>query len=226
MNPRNPTSSTGNRGYGAPIDLWQRGIPRAAQLGRKPHEIFCCKLSNTARSPVRQAAADWACPENVHDPFPSFTPASADLLSRAPSCPWCFPLGSSWRVRPLAATYSRGNLSVSIPYHSVRSGGGRLVTEILDPEDHVLGRAEHTVNASNGDGSWQQVIRPGEAHRLRGHRLAARPLPLRVCRQADSRDRGHRVHLADSSPTRRPYPRPDGVPFRKPRRDPGHRLRR
>ena len=60
----------------------------------------------------------------------------------------------------LAATYSRGNLSVSIPYHSVRSGGGRLVTEILDPEDHVLGRAEHTVNASNGDGSWQQVIRP------------------------------------------------------------------
>lgn len=59
-----------------------------------------------------------------------------------------------------AATYTRGNLSVTIPYHSVHLGTGKLVTEILDPEDHVLGRAERSVEIASGDGSWQQVIVP------------------------------------------------------------------
>ena len=59
-----------------------------------------------------------------------------------------------------AATYTRGNLSVTIPYHSVHVGTGKLVTEILDPEDHVLGRAERSVEIANGDGLWQQVIVP------------------------------------------------------------------
>ena len=56
------------------------------------------------------------------------------------------------------ATYTRGALSVTIPYHSLRSGSGRLVAEVLDPEDHVLGRAERTVEAARGGGSWQPVI--------------------------------------------------------------------
>ena len=59
-----------------------------------------------------------------------------------------------------AATYTRGNLSVTIPYHSEHAGTGRLITEILDPEDHILGRAERTVGISNGDASWQQIIVP------------------------------------------------------------------
>ena len=54
----------------------------------------------------------------------------------------------------VTATGTGGNLSVSIPYQSVRSGSGVLVTEILDPEDHVLGRMERSVDASQGDGSW------------------------------------------------------------------------
>jgi hypothetical protein len=64
------------------------------------------------------------------------------------------------RTEQLAATYTHGNLSVTIPYHSVHAGSGRFVTEILDPEDHVLGRVEHTADIGTGDGSWQQVIKP------------------------------------------------------------------
>jgi hypothetical protein len=64
------------------------------------------------------------------------------------------------RTEQLAATYTHGSLSVTIPYHSIRSGGGRLVAEIIDPEDHVLGRVEHTADIGTGDGSWQQVIKP------------------------------------------------------------------
>jgi uncharacterized protein YfaS (alpha-2-macroglobulin family) len=53
-----------------------------------------------------------------------------------------------------------GKLSVAIPYHSTRPGSGRLVTEILDPEGHILGRTERTVDTAQGDGSWQQVLKP------------------------------------------------------------------
>src|ERR1700692_2314188 len=64
------------------------------------------------------------------------------------------------RSEQLAAVYTRGNLSVTIPYHSTRSGSGRLVAEIIDPEDHVLGRVERTADIGTGDSSWQQVIKP------------------------------------------------------------------
>ena len=64
------------------------------------------------------------------------------------------------RTQQLAATYSRGNLSVIIPYHSTREGHGRLIAEILDPEDHVLGRTERGVDIAKGDGAWMQVITP------------------------------------------------------------------
>ena len=58
------------------------------------------------------------------------------------------------------ATYTHGILSVTIPYHSERAGSGKLVAEILDPEDHVLGRTERDVDVAAGDGSWQQSITP------------------------------------------------------------------
>jgi uncharacterized protein YfaS (alpha-2-macroglobulin family) len=67
------------------------------------------------------------------------------------------------RSGQLAAVYTRGNLSVTIPYHSTRSGSGRLVAEIIDPEDHVLGRVERTAEIGTGDSSWQQVIKPEKA---------------------------------------------------------------
>ena len=59
-----------------------------------------------------------------------------------------------------AATYTRGNLSVTIPYHSAGGGSGRLVSEVLDPEDHILGRVEDSVDIVKGEGAWRQVIRP------------------------------------------------------------------
>lgn len=64
------------------------------------------------------------------------------------------------RAQQLAATYTHGNLSVTIPYHSAREGSGRLVTEILDPEDHILGRSERAVEITKGEGTWQQIITP------------------------------------------------------------------
>ena len=60
----------------------------------------------------------------------------------------------------LSATYSRGRLSVTLPYHSTRGSSGKLVAELLDPEDHVLGRSERTTDIANGDGSWQFAIAP------------------------------------------------------------------
>jgi len=64
------------------------------------------------------------------------------------------------RTQQLAATYSHRGLSVTIPYQSTNAGSGRLITEILDPEDHILGRVERAVDIAKGDGSWQQVITP------------------------------------------------------------------
>jgi len=40
-------------------------------------------------------------------------------------------------------TYTHGVLYVTIPYHAVHSGDGKLTVEVLDPEDKVLGRAEN-----------------------------------------------------------------------------------
>jgi hypothetical protein len=62
------------------------------------------------------------------------------------------------RAQPLAAIYTHGNLSVTVPYHSTREGAGRLTVEILDPEDNVLGRIERPVDIAKGEGSWQQTI--------------------------------------------------------------------
>jgi uncharacterized protein YfaS (alpha-2-macroglobulin family) len=40
------------------------------------------------------------------------------------------------------ATYSHGVLRVVIPYHAAQAGAGRLTVEVLDPENHVIGRTE------------------------------------------------------------------------------------
>jgi uncharacterized protein YfaS (alpha-2-macroglobulin family) len=63
-------------------------------------------------------------------------------------------------AQQLAATYTRGNLSVTVPYHSARAGSGKLTVEILDPEDNVLGRVERSVDIAKGEGFWKQNIAP------------------------------------------------------------------
>ena len=66
------------------------------------------------------------------------------------------------QAQPPSATYTRGTLSVTIPYHSTRKASGKLIAEILDPEDHVLGRSERNLDIDKGDGSWQQSITPDQ----------------------------------------------------------------
>jgi hypothetical protein len=61
-----------------------------------------------------------------------------------------------------AATFRHGVLSVAIPYHGARPGSGKLVAEIVDPEEHVLGRVERPVAVAKSDGAWQQSITPAK----------------------------------------------------------------
>jgi A-macroglobulin TED domain/Alpha-2-macroglobulin family/A-macroglobulin receptor binding domain/MG2 domain/Carboxypeptidase regulatory-like domain/Alpha-2-macroglobulin bait region domain len=58
----------------------------------------------------------------------------------------------------LAATYRQGKLSVTIPYQSPREGSGKLTVEVLDPEDHSLGRVERNVEVRKGSGDFQETI--------------------------------------------------------------------
>ena len=70
---------------------------------------------------------------------------------------------SSAQANRLAATYSHGKLSVTIPYSAVQDGSGKLTVEILDPEDHSLGRVERNIEIRKGDGVWQETITPSDA---------------------------------------------------------------
>ena len=70
------------------------------------------------------------------------------------------------RGEAFTATYARNALSLAIPYHAVRAGSGKLVVEILDPEDEVLGKVERNTDVSEGDGVWKQEV------------AISKPLPL------------------------------------------------
>lgn len=61
-----------------------------------------------------------------------------------------------------AAIYSHGALRVTIPYRAQNAGSGRLVVEILDPDDNVLGRVERQVTVSAGSGRWKDEINPAK----------------------------------------------------------------
>jgi uncharacterized protein YfaS (alpha-2-macroglobulin family) len=58
-----------------------------------------------------------------------------------------------------AASYSRGSLQLTIPYQAPSAGTGRLVVEIIDPDDQVLGREERELSVSTGRGRWKQKIK-------------------------------------------------------------------
>jgi uncharacterized protein YfaS (alpha-2-macroglobulin family) len=64
------------------------------------------------------------------------------------------------RAATPSATYAGGTLSVSIPYQASHSGAGRLVLELLDPEDHILAASTSSVNAARGSGQWSQALTP------------------------------------------------------------------
>jgi hypothetical protein len=64
----------------------------------------------------------------------------------------------------MVATYSHGILRLTVPYDA-EPGTGNLIAEVLDPEDHVLGRVA-AVEVAERRGSWQQTVK------------LDRPLPL------------------------------------------------
>src|SRR5260370_36396445 len=59
-------------------------------------------------------------------------------------------------------TYTRGGLHLTIPYHAVHSGGGKLTLEVLDPEDKVLGGTETQVAIGQGYRRWREDSQPDE----------------------------------------------------------------
>ena len=72
----------------------------------------------------------------------------------------CMLFLSHARAQKVAATFRHSNLSVTIHYHSSNEGKGRLVVEILDPEDGTLGRMERVAEIGKGDGVWEETITP------------------------------------------------------------------
>src|SRR5579862_9823348 len=58
----------------------------------------------------------------------------------------------------LAAYYSRGNLKVTIPYHTTRSGAGELSVDVLSPADEVLAHMQKQVILTRGDGAWHEAL--------------------------------------------------------------------
>jgi hypothetical protein len=68
------------------------------------------------------------------------------------------PFNLQAQAEKLAATYREGKLSVTIPYDSSQVGSGKLTVEVLDPDDHALGRVERVADIRNGSGSFQQTV--------------------------------------------------------------------
>jgi len=62
-----------------------------------------------------------------------------------------------------SAIWSNGTLHVTIPYRAPHAGDGLLTVEVLDPEDHVLGKSEHRADAANGAGFWREDIKVTKA---------------------------------------------------------------
>jgi uncharacterized protein YfaS (alpha-2-macroglobulin family) len=58
-----------------------------------------------------------------------------------------------------AATYTRGVVDLTIPYHAAHAGAGRLSIEVLDPEDQALGGVDQPIVIAEGTGHWQQRIK-------------------------------------------------------------------
>ena len=68
-----------------------------------------------------------------------------------------FQAGTS-RSLPVA-TYSQGVLRVTIPYKLDRAGSGRLLMEVLNPENSVLGHLEQHAEVMEGRGQWHEEIK-------------------------------------------------------------------
>src|SRR6266545_3697185 len=69
------------------------------------------------------------------------------------------PFHASGRAPSTVATYSHGVLHLTIAYDAVFAGAGQLAVEVVDPDDNVLGHAEHHIELAEGQGFWQQEVK-------------------------------------------------------------------
>jgi uncharacterized protein YfaS (alpha-2-macroglobulin family) len=58
-----------------------------------------------------------------------------------------------------SAIFSHGVLRLTLPYDATHPSSGELTVEVLDPEDHVLGREERLVDVVKGKGYWHVEIK-------------------------------------------------------------------
>ena len=117
------------------------------------------------------------------------------------------------------ATYTRGVLHVTIPYHAPHAGAGQLTVEVLDPEDQgprALGAPRRRERRETARGS--EDVQLAKARRDRGPGLASRALSLRLQRCARTRRSGHGIHLADPAHAGDPHPRTAVLSGRRHRR--------
>ena len=61
------------------------------------------------------------------------------------------------------ATYSHGVLRVVIPYRAAQAGSGRLTVEVLDPENHIIGRAEKLADVTKGASRFRAEMKLDKA---------------------------------------------------------------
>ncbi len=62
----------------------------------------------------------------------------------------------------ISAIYTHSELSLTIPYHSTRTGPGTLTVELLNPEDKLLGRTERDLETRSGDSAWNIAVSSAE----------------------------------------------------------------
>ncbi len=91
----------------------------------------------------------------------SFAVFAALAVFLLPACSWARSPQRA-RAESISAIYARSRLSLTIPYHAVHAGPGKLTVELLNPEDKVLGRAERDVQAAAGGGAWNVDLTPAE----------------------------------------------------------------
>jgi len=76
-----------------------------------------------------------------------------------------------------SASYSHGALKVKIPFRAQAAGAGQLRLEVLDPENHAIGRTEKKTIVAQGPSFWTEEIRlekPLRVEDLAWHRLRYR----------------------------------------------------
>ena len=68
------------------------------------------------------------------------------------------PFQAASPVSSPVATYSRGTLRLTIPYHALHAGAGRFTVDVLNPEDQAIGHTEQEVTITARNGQLQSEV--------------------------------------------------------------------